>query len=261
MEGFKASLALGVKAFELDVNLTADGVPVLAHDLALNPAMTRDPAGHWLTTAGPLISSMTFAALESFDVGRIRPGSRLAALFPDQAPEDGARIPALTTVLSLGGIEQFIIELKGDPRYPDHTVPAAVLADAVWAAVAACGVGARVVFESFDWRGPRHLRRLHPEVRLAWLTRAETVRDARLWWGGPHPDDFGGSVPRAVAAEGGTIWAPDYTDLTSDLVAEAQSLGLSVLPWTVNDPAAMRRLQRWGVDGLITDRPDLAPSG
>jgi glycerophosphoryl diester phosphodiesterase len=46
--------------------------------------------------------------------------------------------------------------------------------------------------------------------------------------------------------------------LTEVAVHEAQRLGLRVLPWTVNDPAEMERVARWGVDGLITDRPDLA---
>ena len=93
---------------------------------------------------------------------------------------------------------------------------------------------------------------------VAWLTRAETVRDAAIWWGGPHPDDFGGSVPRAVAAEGGGTWAPDHSDLTEAMVAEAHALGLRVMPWTVNRTSRMRRLLGWGVDGLVTDRPDLA---
>ena len=65
-------------------------------------------------------------------------------------------------------------------------------------------------------------------------------------------------MPRAVAAEGGPSWGPDYTDLTEEMIAEAHSLGLRVVPWTVNLPEDMRRLIRWGIDGLITDRPDLA---
>jgi glycerophosphoryl diester phosphodiesterase len=65
-------------------------------------------------------------------------------------------------------------------------------------------------------------------------------------------------VARAVAAEGGPTWGPDHADLTEETVAEAHGLGLRVVPWTVNRPEDMRRLIRWGVDGLITDRPDLA---
>ena len=65
-------------------------------------------------------------------------------------------------------------------------------------------------------------------------------------------------MARAVAAEGGPTWGPDHADLTEEAIAEAHALGLRVVPWTVNRPEDMRRLIRWGVDGLITDRPDLA---
>jgi glycerophosphoryl diester phosphodiesterase len=89
----------------------------------------------------------------------------------------------------------------------------------------------RVTVEAFDWRVQRHIRSRRPDIRLAWLTSAETVRDAALWWDGA---------------------------MTEAAVQEAHKLGLSVLPWTVNRSADMRRLIDWGVDGLISDRPDLA---
>ena len=53
-------------------------------------------------------------------------------------------------------------------------------------------------------------------------------------------------------------WRPAHADLTEETLAEAHGLGLRVVPWTVNRPDDMRWLVRWGVDGLITDRPDLA---
>ena len=52
------------------------------------------------------------------------------------------------------------------------------------------------------------------------------------------------------------IWSPFYPELSADLVKEAHALGLKVLPWTVNKTEDMARLIDWGVDGLITDRPD-----
>jgi glycerophosphoryl diester phosphodiesterase len=124
----------------------------------------------------------------------------------------------------------------------------------------AAGVAHRLIVQSFDWRGPRRLHAMRPEIRLAWLTRSAILSQARLWWDGPHPDDFGGSVPRAVAAEGGPTWAPEYLDLSEAVIAEAHALGLRVVPWTINQAQDMRRLLRWGVDGLITDRPDIARS-
>jgi glycerophosphoryl diester phosphodiesterase len=258
LAGFAGALALGVDALELDVALTADGVVVVSHDPALNPNHTRDAAGAWLDRPGPLIHALKAADLGAYDVGRLRLGTPYAALFPDQSPCDGERIPRLDEVLRLGDRTGFVIELKTFPGDPGRGANGPDLAEAVVAAADAAGVTSRITVEGFDWRGPRHLRGIRPDVRLAWLTRAETVRDAALWWGGPHPADFGGSVPRAVAAEGGSVWAPDHSDLTQDLVGEAHGLGLLVIPWTVNAPDEMGRLVGWGVDGIVTDRPDWA---
>ncbi len=255
LEGFLAAAALGVAAFELDVGMTADGVVVVSHDPALNPELTRNESGVWLMRRGPLIWSLTHAELGRYDVGRARPGSRVARRFPAQAARDGARIPTLAAVLAALPKARFTIEVKTDPTHPDRTAPPDVLADATLSVIDAADAAARVTIEAFDWRIQRHVRKIRPDVRLAWLTRAETVRAAALWWDG---DDALSSVPVSVARQGGPIWAPDHTDLTKARVEQAHDLGLLVLPWTVNRPDDMVRLAAWGVDGLISDRPDLA---
>ncbi|HTI79907.1 MAG TPA: glycerophosphodiester phosphodiesterase family protein [Acetobacteraceae bacterium] len=256
LTGFIGALAIGVDTLELDVTLTADGVVVVSHDPLLNPDHTRTAQGAWLAQPGPSIRSMRWQELAAYDVGRLRPGSDYAAQFPDQAAHDGARIPRLVDVLRLDSSVAFNIELKSSPRMDG--VDAAALAEAAVAAADACGATPRIIVQSFDWRGPRRLRQTRPDIRLAWLTRGEILAEARSWWDGPHPGDFGGSVPRAVAAEGGPLWTPLYSELTANGIAEAHALGLAVVPWTVNQPSDMRRLLLWGVDGLITDRPDLA---
>jgi glycerophosphoryl diester phosphodiesterase len=253
LEGFLRSAALGVTAFELDVGLTADGVAVVHHDLALNPDIVRGPSGAWLD-APVLLRSLTYAELGRYDVGRLRPGSPAALLFPGQAPVDGARVPTLRAVLDALPEARFTVEVKTDPRYPDRTVAPEVLAGAALAVINEAAAARRVTVEAFDWRVPRHVRRVRPDIRLAWLTRAETA--GPLWWG-VEPK---ASVAASVAAEGGPIWAPDHRDLTEGQVRHAHALGLLVLPWTVNRPDDMRRLAHWGADGLISDRPDLALS-
>lgn len=258
MAGFAGALALGADTLELDVALTMDDVVVVSHDPALNPDITRGPDGAWLAQGGPPIRSLRAAELARYDVGRIRPGSAYAAAFPDQAPRDGARIPLLAEVLGIDPRVRFTIELKTFPLRTGVTVNGATMAAAVASVADATGTAARITVQSFDWRGPRHLRRTRPDIRLAWLTRAALLPQARLWWDGPDPSDYGGSVPRAVAGEGGPVWAPDHADLTGESVAEAHGLGLLVIPWTVNQACDMRRLIGWGVDGLITDRPDIA---
>jgi len=258
IEGFRRSLDLGVRSFELDVGMTADGIVVVSHDPALSPAITRGADGRWLNDPGPLIRDLTFDVLRSYDVGRIRPKSAYRLQHRAQIACDGARIPALKNVLLLAADATFVIELKTDPRHPDQTVDPVTLAEAVLSVVDRIGASERVILESFDWRGPRHIRRVRPEIKTAWLTRDETLRDAALWWDGIRTADFGGSVPKAVAAQGGNVWAPAFGTTTRSSVSEAHDLGLRVLPWTVNRRAAMRRLISWGVDGLITDRPDIA---
>jgi len=258
IEGFQACLDLGVRWFELDVGMTADGVVVVSHDPALNPSITRDASGQWLSGTGPLIHQLTLDALGSFDVGRIRSASRYRVLHRAQKGRDGVRIPTLADVLRLSSEARFIIELKTDPRHPEWTADPASLADATLDVVDAAGATTRVILESFDWRGPNHVRRIRPEIPLAWLTRPGTEHNAVLWWDGVTPANFNNSVPATVAAQGGQTWAPMAEALTRNLVAEAHDLGLLVVPWTVNRRAAMRRLTGWGVDGLITDRPDVA---
>jgi glycerophosphoryl diester phosphodiesterase len=258
LAGFAATLAIGVDTLELDVAMTADDVVVVTHDPRLNPDITRKRDGTWLSAPGPDIRTLRAAQLAEYDVGRLRPGSGYAALYPDQAPRDGATIPLLAEVLQLDPMVNVNIEMKTFPRQPGLTADPEAMADAVAAVADAAGATARIIVQSFDWRGPRHLRRTRPDIRLAWLTQRATVLEAGAWWGGPLLADHDGSVPRVVAAEGGPTWGPDHLDLTQASIAEAHALGLRVVPWTVNRSDDMRRLLQWGVDGLITDRPDFA---
>jgi glycerophosphoryl diester phosphodiesterase len=267
-QGFAAALALGVRSLELDVAVTADDVVVVTHDPELNPDIVRTPEGVWLPARGPSVRSLTAAELARLDVGRLRPGSQLAALYPEQAPRDGARMPLLAEVLALAAPAGVVVdlELKTQPDRPALTVSPEAMAEAVMTVLreaAATGMAPRVAVRSFDWRGLRHLRARHPAIPLVYLTSPETVRDAALWWNGVTPAAFGGSVPDAVAAEAAAsawrpVWAPQHAALQPEEIARAHALGLLVVPWTVNAPADMARLIGLGVDGLCTDRPDLA---
>ena len=165
IDGFREAFDLGVRTFELDVGMTADGVVVVSHDLALNPAITRDGSGRFLSGTPPLIHALPWSELCRFDVGRIRSGSPYRLAHCAQQPNDGARVPRLADVLREVPGARLVIELKTDPRYPERTVPAEHLADAVLAIVDAAGAAERVIVESFDWRGPLHIRRIRPHMR------------------------------------------------------------------------------------------------
>lgn len=252
LAGFRRTIALGVRAIELDVGMLKDGTVVVHHDFALNPDLVR-LGERWLSGSLPLLRSFTLEEIEDFDVGRVRPGSETAARFPEQAAIDGERIPTLADVLALDAAVRWTIELKLQPDRPEWTTDAEAMAERVLAVVDAAGAADRVVLQSFDWRAPRHVRRVRPELDVAWLTRADTVADPALWWAREQA-----GVVEAVLAEGGGTWSPYFTELSAETVQRAQAAGLAVVPWTVNDPADMHRIAGWGVDGIITDYPDRA---
>jgi glycerophosphoryl diester phosphodiesterase len=256
IEGFEAASRLGFRSFEVDIAVTRDGVPVLHHDPHLNPDTARTGDGAWLPARGPLLRDLTLTDLAIYDVGRIRPGSAYAATYPTQTPHDGARIPTLERALGLRPALRFNIELKLLPDHPEWTVCAEEMAERVLHVIDRAEAAHRVTVQSFDWRGPRHVRRVRPELACGWLTRAETIRAAPLWRGDSAAPTEITFVPDAVAAEGGGTWTSFHTELTRDLLDRAHALGLKVIPWTVNRAEDMRRLIGWGVDGLISDWPD-----
>jgi glycerophosphoryl diester phosphodiesterase len=128
LAGFKRALAVGVTTLELDTGVTRDGVVVVSHDRLLNPDHTRDAAGQFLAVPGPAIVDLTYAELRQYDVGRIRPGSELAAQFPEQQAVDGERIPRLVDVFALveasgNRTVRFNIETKIEPGHPEQRFP------------------------------------------------------------------------------------------------------------------------------------------
>ncbi len=263
LEGFRDTIALGVNTIEIDVTLAGDGVVVIHHDPTISPNTARDQNGRFLSERGPAIRALTFEDLQRYDIGRLNPATEYARLYPHQQGRDGVRIPTLTDLLQLDSRIWLNIELKtfppgAGPLGADQAPPGPEVADAVLELVDRMGALERVTIQSFDWTGVRRAAQTHPQVHRAYLTEAKTVQESRLWWGGVAVEDFAGSVPRAIKAEGGESWSAQYAPLSREQIEEAHALGVGVTPWTVNEQADMDRLIGWGVDGLITDRPDIA---
>lgn len=268
LASFENAIRMGVTTLELDIAITADGVPVISHDPELNPAITRDAKGEWIKEHGPLIKSMTLAQVQRYDVGRLNPDHAYARQFPDQQPRDGQHIPTLASLFKLvnklgANNIQFDMETKIDPHQPDDTLSPQDFVDTMLTVIREYGMTRRVMVQSFDWRTLELLHRVEPGLRTMYLTiespNFNTMKDS-AWTAGHELKDFQGSVPRMVRASAahavGVVWAPNFNSLTPQLLQEAKALDLQVIPWTVNQKPQMERLIAWGVDGIITDYPD-----
>lgn len=259
---FEHALALDVDTLELDVLVTADDVLVVHHDERLDPDITRDEHGAWLVEVGPPVRALSFAALQRYDVGRIKPGTKYAARFTSQAGADGVRVPRLEDVVAMAervsrGRIRYNLEVKTTPDRRGDTAPPERVAEMLIAAVRAWNIAGRTTIQSFDFVVLRHVRALAPEMSRSCLTSKETLGAA--WTAGLALADYAGSVPGLVKAAGCTIWSPDAAELARAQIVEAHGLGLGVVPWTVNERRDMVRLHAWGVDGIITDYPDRLP--
>jgi glycerophosphoryl diester phosphodiesterase len=220
MSAFGLALEQGADGLELDVTLTADGVPVVIHDDTLDR-----------TTSGRgLVGRHTLAELKSLQAGY--PG-RFGLRFA------GECLPTLDEVFAAYGQQTLInVEIKQD------RAPGRPLVPAVVALIHRHRLEQRVLVSSFQFSNLRQVRALNPALPIALLytVAAGGARLVRWLNADLHPEAH----------------HPGYYALDPELVAWYHAQGLRVNIWTVNDEADMRRFVLAGVDGLITNRPALA---
>ena len=231
LASFDNGLALGADGLELDVRLSRDGQVVVHHDEALDRTTNA---------TGPL-ADRTAAELAAVDAGyRFQAGEGSATTFPFRGT--GIGIPTLATVLERYPGVPLIIELK---------LASAELARKTLELATTAGALERIAIGSFSGEALRAARRIAPAVRTG--AGREETRWAlyRSWvrWplGRPAYQEF------QVPERSGTT-----TVVTRRFVEHAHRAGVAVKVWTVDEEADMHRLLDWGVDGLISDRPDVA---
>lgn len=273
LPGFAKALTIGVSTLELDLAVTKDNQVVVIHNPRFEPEIARNAQGDWLKDSGPAINALTLAEVTSFDIGRLNPALSYAKTYPNQKPIDGTRVPTLSDVFELvrrSGNEavHFNIETKISPEEPELTVSPKEFVRITLDVINKHGMQDRVALQSFDWRTLREVQHLAPDIPTSYLTVNQNWRsNTQIGEPGPSPwmagfdvDNFGGSAPRAVKAAGGAVWSSYYREVDAASIALAHELGLLVKVWTVNDPAQMKALIDMGVDGIITDYPDILRS-
>jgi len=220
-------LAAGADGLEFDVRLSRDGVPVLHHD----PNLDR-----CTNVCGP-VAAYTATELAAIDAAYWFDAEHT---YPWRGR--GIGVPTLAEVLARYAGMPMIVEIK---------VGSAEAARLVVEAICRAGAIDHVCVGSFSLTALRTVRAL--DARITTSGAREEVRWAlyRSWVGlRPATSAYKGfQVPERAGR---------LTVVTPRFVRAAHRAALAVQVWTVNDERDMWRLLDWGVDGLISDRPDLA---
>ena len=253
---FRRALEIGATTLEMDVVISKDGQVVVSHEPWMSHQICSLPSGEPISEAearGHNLYRMPYAEIEQYDCGQ-----RQHPDFPQQETQPAVK-PLLRDVIAMAesyAAENdrspvfYNIEIKSRPDWDGefHPEPEA-FARRVLNTVHEGGVAACTTIQSFDERALRAARRLRSDrtddaaVRLALLVMQGTADTL------PDQLDALGFTP--------AIYSPAYASVDAALLRAAHDRGLRVVPWTVNEREDMRRLIRLGVDGLITDYPDV----
>jgi glycerophosphoryl diester phosphodiesterase len=227
---FERGLAAGADGLELDVHLSSDGVVVVCHD----PTLDRT------TNASGRIDRRTAAELSKVDAGY----RYMDATGTHPFRGCGVGVPTLREVLRRFRDVPIIIEMKVDHPEMGHAVAAEVLAASAVDRVCAASDGTRAVSAAREALPAMATGANRWEVRLALY---------RSWahWPVRHAPHGGYQVPETAGLI--RVVSPTF-------VQHAHLAGLEVQVWTVDDAPDMERLLTWGVDALISNRPDVAVS-
>jgi len=286
LASFSHALDLGVDTLELDTGVTKDGVLVVSHNRAINPAHCVGPYGN------QLIKDLTLAQIKEEDCGHRDAG------FPGQADSGVQKMPTLQEVFDLVARRgddrvRFNIETKISPTV-DDTAPYDVFTAKLVKAIKDNTLEDRAMIQSFDWRTIMLSKRLDASIEtvaLVWQYAGADCDDVAdecsleavigdpsvtsPWTGGLDWWDFRdlGALARAAKADVvSSNWqvhdpTQDHVDSPDEYlktdpaiyhgptVPQLQDRGLKVVPYTINDEPTMQRVIDLGVDGIISDYP------
>ncbi|MDN5765798.1 MAG: glycerophosphodiester phosphodiesterase [Humibacillus sp.] len=267
LAAYSRALDLGVSTLELDVQVTEDLHVIVSHDTRVNEANCRDTSP--AVAGDPLYpyAGKPWRLLALAQVKTLQCGYQVDPAFPNQKAVV-APIPELADVFALlkkRGADDVSanVEIKSRADDLEVTVPRDVYAQRTWAVVSAAGMSDRVTIQSFDWESLKQVHAIAPKARLVALSSPDQLQvgspGASPWLGGVDVDDVGGSLVRAAKTIDGVVAvSPQFTfPVDAAMVAQAHAAGLTVIPWTVDKPADMTRLIDLGVDGIITNHPDV----
>ncbi|QDK82806.1 glycerophosphodiester phosphodiesterase [Spirosoma sp. KCTC 42546] len=244
----KKALDLGVQTLELDVVISKDKQVVVSHDTYMSADIALKPDGKPVTAEEQKqlnLYQLTYAEIKKFDVGsKPHPQFGQQQKFPAYKPLLANLIDSVNTYAKAKGIPLplFNIEIKSMPTTDGvyHPEPKEFV-ELVLTVCKAKNLGKQLTIQSFDVRPLQLIHKQSPEIPLSYLTaNAKSLADnlATL-----------GFTPHA--------YSPYYKTVTAEVVKACHQQGMVIIPWTVNSKVDIDSLIQLGVDGIISDYPNL----
>ncbi len=247
---FQKAIDLGVTTLEMDVVISKDGQVVVSHEPYFLASYCLKPDGSPIAKGEKInLYTLPYAEIKRYDIG-----SKGNADFPEQKKLKTYK-PLLSEVLAKAEAYYrehnlspvaYNIEIKSEAsEYSISQPEPAAFSELVHKIIEQHVAPERVTLQSFDFAVLKHWEAqikagTYKPVKLAALVANMKGIEKNLEELGFTP----------------TIYSPYYKLLSTEKVTHLHQKGMKVIPWTVNDPAAMKEVKAMGVDGLITDYPN-----
>lgn len=269
----KNALQMNVTTLEMDLAITKDKKVILSHDAFLSPELVTKPDGTYIPKDSSFyykIYEMPYAKIQTFDVGL-----KTLSNYPDQKKME-ARKPLFSEVIET--CESYARELKRPLPFYNIETKTRPFSDHIFhpepkefvalmmKIITEKKIGDRVIIQSFDPRTLEIIHKEYPKIMTALLV--EKVDDKKLeqqrYYFKNIPVEKFRLYPDHLSGVAGdmkflsftpTIYSPDQSLVTAELVKECHALGMKVIPWTVNTKERLQELKSMGIDGVISDDP------
>jgi glycerophosphoryl diester phosphodiesterase len=248
------AIDLGVSTLEMDVVITKDSKVVVSHEPWFETEITTKPDGSFVNAGEAMqlnIYQMSYEEVLKYDVG-MKPHPR----FPKQQ-----KIKVIKPLLSdlIDSVEAYLtkknlskvkhnvkynIEIKSSPAGDNKFLPVpSEFAELLMAVIKEKKIEDRVIIQSFDFRSLKYIHERYSSIKTSML-----IEDS-------DEDDFDGQLNRLGYIP--EYYSPNQTLVNDKLVKQCHDKGMKIIPWTANEKKQIKKLQKMGVDGIITDYPDL----
>ena len=267
LDSFEYLFENNINAYETDILISKDLIPVITHDFRLDPSFTKDEEGDWITDENIKIFDLTYNEISKFDVGSLNKLTRYGRRFLNQRSLENQKIPKLDELLELSSknlSKDTIInlEIKSTPDEKNLTPGPKEMVQIVLNDIKKSNLQDKIIISSFDWRILREVKNQSPEISRAYLTfqqekgmKIKKTIYSKSPWIDHIPLTIVYDLPKIIKELGGSAWHPYYKDINKKAVKDAHDYNLPVNVWTVNDEYNMLKMIEYEVDGIMTDYP------